>query len=143
MKRLSIIGIVILSLLFLLPSLLMADDDGSTIMALLISAVQLVVGLAFYIYYAYCLMTIANKLGVENAWLAWIPIANIYLMVVIAEKPIWWIILFFIPCVNIVAACLVWNEIAVRRGRPNWYGWLMLIPIVNLIIPGYLAFTEA
>jgi hypothetical protein len=95
-----------------------------------------------YIYYAICLMMIANKTNTTNSWLAWIPIANIYLMCKIAGKPGWWVILFFIPFVNIVIAVIVWMKISEARNKPGWIGILMLIPFVNLIIPGYLAFSQ-
>jgi hypothetical protein len=98
--------------------------------------------LIFYIYYAICLMVIANKTNTPNSWLAWIPIANIYLMCKIAGKPGWWVILFFIPIVNIVITIIVWMKIAEARKKPSWLGILIIIPFVNLIIPGYLAFSD-
>ena len=98
--------------------------------------------LILYIYYAICLMLIANKTNTPNSWLAWIPIANIYLMCKVAGKPGWWVILFFIPFVNIVIGIIVWMKIAEARKKPGWVGILMIIPFVNLIIPGYLAFSE-
>jgi hypothetical protein len=98
--------------------------------------------LALYVYMAICLMKMAKKTNTENAWLAWIPIANIVLLLQISKKPIWWIILFFIPLVNIVMAVLVWMAVAKELGKPDWLGVLMIVPIANLIIPGYLAFSK-
>ena len=95
-----------------------------------------------YVYIAMALMTIANKTNTENGWLAWIPIVNIVLMLMIAKKPIWWLILFFIPIVNIVMAVLVWMGIAEARNKPNWWGILMIVPVVNLVVPGYLAWAD-
>jgi hypothetical protein len=97
---------------------------------------------AAYVYMSLALQTIAQKTNTENAWLAWIPIANIILMLNIARKPIWWIILFLIPIANIVVAILVWMAIAEARGKPNWWGILMIVPVVNLIVPGYLAWVD-
>lgn len=105
-------------------------------------APALIIDLAIYAYFAFALMTIANKLEVENSWWAWIPILNIILMLQIADKPIWWLILFIIPIVNIIIAIIIWMRIAELRGFPNWWGILLIVPIVNLIVPGYLAFTE-
>jgi hypothetical protein len=102
----------------------------------------LVIGLAVYIYVALALQTIATKTGTENAWLAWIPIANLILMVTVAKKPLWWILLFFIPIVNIVMAILVWMAVAEARGKPNWWGILMIVPVVGFIVPGYLAWAD-
>jgi hypothetical protein len=102
----------------------------------------LIFGLVMYVYVALALQTIAQKTDTENAWLAWIPIANIVLMLNIAKKPIWWIILFFIPLVSFVMYILVWMGIAEERGKPNWWGILLIIPGVNLIVPGYLAWSD-
>jgi hypothetical protein len=95
-----------------------------------------------YVYVALALQTIAQKTNTANGWLAWIPIANIILMLNIAKKPIWWIILFLIPFVNLVMAILVWMGIAVARGKPNWWGILIIVPVMNLIVPGYLAWSD-
>lgn len=103
----------------------------------------LVIAILCYVYTAVCLMKIAKKTNTENAWLAWIPIANIILMLQVAKKPLWWIILFFIPIVNLVMGVLVWMEIAKRLGKPDWIGILYIIPLVNLIALGYLAFSHS
>lgn len=98
--------------------------------------------LVIYAYFAFSLMTIANKLNQENSWYAWIPILNIYLMCLIAGKPGWWVVLSFIPLVNIIILIILWMAIAEERGFPSWWGILLIVPLVNLIVPGYLAFAE-
>jgi len=98
--------------------------------------------LAFYIYFALCLQLIARKTNTPNEWMAWIPVANIFLMIDIAKKPLWWFIFILIPLVNIVIGVILWMAIADRRGKPNWMGILIIIPIVGLAVPGYLAFFD-
>lgn len=98
--------------------------------------------LAMYVYVALALQTIATKTNTPNGWLAWIPIANLILMLNIGKKPIWWIILMLIPFVNIVVAIIVWMAVAEARGKPSWWGILMIVPVVNLIVPGYLAWAD-
>jgi len=80
----------------------------------------LVIFLGLYVYMALALQPIANKTKTENSWLAWIPIVNIVLILNIAKKPIWWIILFFIPLVNIVKAIIVW--MGSRKHAPSRVG---------------------
>ncbi len=104
--------------------------------------VLLVVGLAAYVYMALALQTIAKKTNTENDWFAWIPILNLILMLNVARKPLWWIVLFFIPLVNIVIVIVVWMGVAEARGKPSWWGVLMIVPVVNLIVPGYLAWSD-
>ena len=99
-------------------------------------------GLIFYVYVSFCLMKIAQKLGVENAWLAWIPIVNLWTLVQCAGKEWWWILLLFIPLVNIVIQVMIWMAISERRGKPSWVGILIIVPLANIILPGYLAFSD-
>ena len=98
--------------------------------------------LVFYIYTALALQTIAQKTNTENGWLAWIPIVNVILMCNIANKPVWWILLCFIPIVQIVIFILLWMGIAEARNKPNWWGILMIVPVANLVVPGYLAWAD-
>ncbi len=114
------------------------------------TGVILFIGLAVYIYTALVLMTIAKKTETEYPWLAWIPFANLYLMTQIANVP-WWTFLIviaasFIPFAGqlIVMGMLIWWwwRIAEERAKPGWLSLLMLIPIVNFIIMGVLAWSD-
>jgi ABC-type Na+ efflux pump permease subunit len=119
------------------------SGDAAVIAALgAFALVFVVIGLAAYVYMALALSTIAKKTNTENPWLAWIPIINIVLMLNIAKKPLWWIILCLVPFVNIVIFILVWMGIAEARNKPNWWGILIIVPIVGLIVPGYLAWAD-
>ncbi len=104
--------------------------------------VFLLFGLAIYIYMSLALQTIAKKTNTPNGWLAWIPIVNVFLMLNIAKKPLWWFILCLLPLVNIVIFIIVWMAIAEARQKPNWWGILMIVPVVNFIVPGYLAWAD-
>lgn len=102
--------------------------------------------LVIYVFFAFCLAKIANKLGMPLGkafiW-AIIPIANIFLFLKIATKPMWWFILLLIPLVNIVIGILAWMAIAERRGKPGWWGIVIgLVPIVNIIFILILAFGK-
>ncbi|MBD3246643.1 MAG: hypothetical protein GF333_06480 [Candidatus Omnitrophica bacterium] len=117
-------------------------------------AVALILGLAVYIYAAICLQTIAKKTETENAWLAWIPIGNVILMCDIAQKPKWWVIFFLlpalpIPVINVIAGLasmvlgvILWMQMAEARGKPSWMGILMIVPLVNFVIMGMIAFSD-
>ena len=104
--------------------------------------VFLMIGAAVYIYMALALQTIARKTNTKNDWLAWIPIANMVLLLEIARKPVWWLLLLVIPLVNVVISNVVWVGVAEARGKPSWWGLLMIVPGVNLIVPGYLAWGD-
>jgi len=147
--RFSLIGLIAVPLLLLFSATaLLAQDSSSsdgTMPALFAGGMLLfvlVIGAAFYVYFALALSTIGTKTHTENPWLAWIPIANIVLMLNVAKKPIWWIVLFFIPIVSLVMAIIVWMAVAEARGKPNWWGILLIVPVVGLIVPGYLAWAD-
>jgi len=118
------------------------EIPGAAAAAGVMVLVFLVFFLVIYAYFAICLQTIAKKTNTPNGWWGWIPILNIILMLNIARKPIWWIVLLLIPFVNIVIAIIVWMAIAEARGKPSWWGILMIVPFLNFIVPGYLAFSD-
>ena len=107
------------------------------------------VALATYIYFAVALMTIAKKTNTPNGWLAFIPIANIYLITQIAGLPAWYtliILLPIIPFIGYLAMVIVmiyfWWKIAEAINKPGWWSLLLLIPVVNLIIMGVMAWEK-
>jgi hypothetical protein len=101
-----------------------------------------IIWLGIYAYMAITLQIIANKTGTPDAWMAWVPILNGYLMCKIAGKPGWWVLLFFIPFVNLVIGVMVWMRIAEARHKPAWLGVLMIVPIATMIVPAHLALSE-
>ena len=139
------VGLAAIALL-VLPLVASAQDDTPKALPAILGAgfigFFLICLLAVYVYMALALQTIAQKTNTENPWLAWIPIGNIILMLTIAKKPIWWIVLFLIPLVSIVMAILVWMAIAEERNKPSWWGIMVIVPVMNLIMPGYLAWSD-
>ena len=47
-----------------------------------------------------------------------------------------------VPLLNVVIGVIVWMEIAKARSKPEWWGILMVVPVANLVAPGYLAFSD-
>ncbi len=58
----------------------------------------------------------ASKAG-QPGILACIPIVQLFILMMIAKKPLWWVLLFFVPFVNIIVVVIVLNEISNRFGR--------------------------
>ena len=85
-----------------------------------------IIGLCFYVLAIVGLWQAFEKAG-QPGWGAFIPIYNTYLMCLIAGKPGWWTILFFIPIVNIVIGVLIAMDIAHNFGKGTYFGiglWL-------------------
>lgn len=111
--------------------------------------VMLFVMVIFYIYSAICIMFVAKKTGKEPAWLAWIPIGNLFLLCKVAGLTYWWLLILFVYIIPVAGPLLflaffgyLWYKVALARNKPGWVGILVVIPLVNLIVMGYLAFSE-
>jgi len=58
-------------------------------------------------------------------WACIIPIYNVYIMLKIAGRPGWWLLLFFIPFVNIVINIVVAIDIAKAFGQSAVFGFFL------------------
>ena len=103
---------------------------------------------AIYIYVALALMAIARKTKTKDAWLAWIPIANFYLLTQMARKSgrwTWALLLVFLPFGGMVVAGIgIWLFwlVAERIKFPGWISLLLIVPFVNLVVLGILAWKK-
>lgn len=102
----------------------------------------MVIFVVTYIYFALCLYFIAKKTQTRHAWLAWIPVADIFLMCSAGRIRFWWLLLLLVPPVNIFMVFFVWYKVIKARGKPWWLLILSVVPIVNYVAMGYLAFSE-
>jgi hypothetical protein len=109
---------------------------------LLVFIIYLLSIIAFYVYFSLCLFSIAKKLHVSEPWTAWIPIVNIWTIVSAAGKPWWWILLLIVPIINVFIGIYLWICITENLGKNRLLGLLMLLPIINLIFLGFLAFSR-
>jgi len=101
-----------------------------------------VVSLAIYLFISYCYKRISEKCGVNPGALVWIPIARLVPLLQVAKMPIWFIVLFLIPFVNLVIFFMMWAKICVARGKSGWLAVLFIVPIANLVLIPYLAFSD-
>ena len=107
----------------------------------------IVFGLFTYIFWAFCLMKQADRLGVENSWFAFIPFLYLWLMCQMGDRDNSWFIIMLITsfCCGIVALVMmimIMMDVAEKLGFENWWGLLLLIPIFNYYVMYKLAFTE-
>jgi Family of unknown function (DUF5684) len=100
----------------------------------------IVIQLVIYLFYAYCVFALAKKMGAANAWMAFIPLLNIYLFMKMAGKPGWWLILMFIPLVNIIVAIVALHSISKLRGHGA--GFTLGLVFLGFIFLPILAFES-
>lgn len=79
------------------------------------------------------LWKIFTKAG-QPGWAAIIPIYNYYIMLKIVGRPVWWLLLFLIPFVNIVIAIIIALDLAKVFGKSTVFG------IFGLIIFGWVGY---
>jgi hypothetical protein len=108
------------------------DDFGGILLILIVIALAL-----FLIVSMWKVFVKAGQPG----WGIFIPIYNIYLLLMIAGKPGWWLILYLIPFVNIVIAILVSIEIAKNFGKDAAFG--LGLAFFGIIFYPILAFGSA
>ena len=106
--------------------------------------------LAYYIFSSLAMMAIAKKIGTKNPWLAWIPIANLAMILQLGGFNWAWIFLLLIPLAGWLAVLILlviatWR-IFEKRGYPGWLSLSMIIPkvgfILYLIVLGFVAWQE-
>ncbi len=74
-------------------------------------------------------------------WASLVPIYNIIVWQQISGKPVWWLLLYFVPVVNLVVAVLTIFGIANNFGKGLGFGFgLLLAPFFFLPL---LAFSDA
>jgi len=71
----------------------------------------------------------------KPGWASIVPIYNLVVLLEIAEKPKWWVILMFIPLVNIVIFIIVNESIGRKFGKPNVFGALGLTFLPFIFYP--------
>ena len=86
------------------------------------------------------LWKVFEKAG-KPGWASIIPIYNFVVLVQIAGKPVWWVLLLFIPFVGIIVAILIHIELAKKFGKEALFGLgLAFLPFIFFPI---LAFGDA
>jgi hypothetical protein len=59
-------------------------------------------------------------------WAILVPFYNAYILLKIAGRPAWWLVLFLVPLVNFVMALIISIDIAKAFGRSAAFGVIML-----------------
>jgi hypothetical protein len=78
-----------------------------------------------------------SKAG-QPGWAVIIPIYNIYIMCKVAGRPGWWVLLMFIPLVNLIIAIILNIDIAKNFGQGVGFGiGLIILPFIFLPILGF------
>ena len=94
--------------------------------------------LVVFIFAAY--WKIYEKAG-QPGWAAIIPIYNIYIMLKIVGKPGWWLIMMFIPLVNIIYLIWMINMLSKSFGKDE--GFTVGLLLLGFVFYPILGFGDA
>lgn len=98
----------------------------------------IIFGLALYVYFAWAWYAIALKLKHKKPWLAWIPFANIAMILQLGGFHWAWIFLILVPIAGwialLVLAVIATWRIFEKRNYPGWFSISMVIPKVGFIL---------
>ena len=83
------------------------------------------------------LWKVFEKAG-KPGWAAIIPIYNYIVMLEIVGKPIWWIFLFLVPCINIVFLIWTINLLSKSFGQSEGFTiGIIILPFIFIPILGF------
>jgi hypothetical protein len=107
------------------------------------AATGLFLGVLFLIWALVAIVMIAamwrvfTKAG-QTGWAILIPIYNGYVLLQVAGKPGWWLLLMLIPFVNIIIGIVVSVAVAEKFGKGVGFAiGLILLPIIFFPILGF------
>ena len=108
-------------------------------------ALLIILFLSFIItaFFVFCSWRIFEKAG-KPGWAALIPIYNTLIQLEIIQRPWWWLLLMFIPAVNLVLAVTIIFDLAKVFGKDNEFafGLLFLAPIfIPILALGKAVYT--
>jgi hypothetical protein len=100
-------------------------------------------GVGLVIYFAVLIVMVAaywkvfTKAG-KAGWLSIIPIINLAIMLEIVKRPVWWLVLYLVPFVNIVVHVIVTLDTARAFGKGSGFGLgLFFLPVIFYPILGF------
>jgi hypothetical protein len=106
------------------------DDQVAEMVVIVVALVLLLVWIAGT-------WKVFEKAG-EPGWAVIVPIYNLVVLLRIADRPVWWILLFCIPVVALIPSIIVPIEIAKRFGKETGFGLgLAFLPFIFYPILGF------
>jgi len=95
------------------------------------------VPLAIIVFLIAAVWKVFTKAG-QPGWAIFIPIYNAYIMLKIAGKPGWWLILLIIPVVGLIVSIIMIVAIAQNFGKGVGFAvGMILLPIIFYPILGF------
>ena len=102
--------------------------------------------IGMYVFEALALMDLAQKMGEQKKWFAWVPILQIALLLKLGDQNPWLVLIALIPGIGslivTILSLIATMKICEKRGYDKLLGLLLIIPIANLVLLGLLAWGK-
>lgn len=98
--------------------------------------ISLVIFLAIALFYIVAGWKVFTKAG-QPGWASIVPFYNFIVFLQIVGRPLWWIVLLFIPFVNFVIIIMLMIDLAKSFGKSAGFGvglvllWFIFYPILG------------
>ena len=113
---------------------------GGGIIGALFGGVFMIVWLVVLVAVIAGMWKMFEKAG-KPGWAAIVPIYNIIVMLEIVGRPLWWIVLLLVPCVNFVVGIMLCLDVAKSFGKTPAFG--IGLAFLGFIFFPLLAFGDA
>jgi len=110
------------------------QSDTSNVLGVLFGGIWLLIWLALVLAVLIGGWKTFEKAG-QPGWATLVPFYNAYIMLKIAGRPGWWLLLYLIPLVNLVIVIIVAMDIAKAFGQSGAFGFFLLFLLCGI---GYL-----
>jgi hypothetical protein len=115
----------------------MQEADYSGAGAGIFSCLMFLVWLAVMVVILAGFWKVFTKAG-QPGWAAIIPIYDLIVLLQIVRRPLWWIVLLFIPLVNVIVGIIVMVDLARVFGKGIGFGvGLLLLPFIFFPVLGF------
>lgn len=114
-----------------------------------ISAEQTMAALSFIIYLlqAFSLFRMGRKADIRNAWMSFIPILQLFVILSMIKRSWWNVLWVLVPIADIIFAIIWYIRLFRAFGVNPWWLLLTIIPFVNgifiVIAFAYMGFSSA
>ena len=102
----------------------LSSTDAEALWPLMI--IILIIAMAVAVIGIVSIWKLFTKAG-KPGWAAIVPIYNNIVMLEIVGRPLWWVVLYFVPFANIVVSVMVALETAKVFGKDTVFGVLMIL----------------
>ena len=117
---------------------LFLQQDSNPVVAALFGSTMLMIILAIVAVAIIGMWKVFEKAG-QPGWAALVPLYNAYILLKIAGRPGWWLVLFFVPLANVIVAVILAIDVAKAFGQSPVFGivFLFLLSGIGYLILGF------